>query len=410
MASQQLVDGTTKSKPAELAKDDGPQAHFEYFKQWADYVNDYALVKKARAGYDGVKHSCTLAESTFNRVESGVQNGLTNVAAPVYANYCYPATDKLVEYYTRGMDTTKAAVDKTVSVAVHTGALSLGIAIVTTQMGLIATTSATNVFLSSLIKTKCAGYSAIQGVQNAEKVVEQRFREAIEQTLQIAKVPHDKIVEHTNNFLDIANVVFDRLLGLHHVREPIDSTMADRIRFLSSRVTGGLLVQANNNVIDPLRSSLHEFVKQMNRNLILADYIKQRREWATEAAENLSASVTDLKCKIETEAKALGSKPEEVLVRSIRKTSALLNENFETLRKQGHELVGEGTSQTIESATHFIEQLDNNFSKAENLYQIRDEVIVEAKLKVSEMKKWTSSLLVRDLPNQQQPTVPSNSS
>lgn len=90
--------------------------------------------------------------------------------------------------------------------------------------------------------------------------------------------------------------------------------------------------------------------------------------------ENLSANVLELRNKIEKEAQQYAIAPEEMLVRSIRKTSALLNENFHTLKKQGVELVGEANAHHIDAATHFIEQLDNNFAKAENLYQIRDEV------------------------------------
>jgi hypothetical protein len=324
-----------------------------------------------------------------NPLANGTPNSMSSTKGGVQIVY-----DKLFEYYNYGLDTTRSAVDKTVSVATHTGALGLGLAIVSTQMGLIATTSATNVFLSSLIYTKNTGHAAIQGIQTAEALIEQRIRDTIEMTIQSAKIPAENICQHTHGFLDIANAVFDRLLGLPNVQEPVNSTIPERITFLAKRVSGGLVYQANNNVIDPVKAKLFEIAQQIQKQLMLVDYVKQKKEWANEKVENISTNVLELKQKIETEAKQYCIPPEEMLVRSIRKTSALLNENFETLRKQGNELGGEGTAHHIENATHFIEHLDKNFSKAENIYQIRDEVIIEAKQKVNEMAQWTASFIV----------------
>ena len=85
---------------SELIKN-GPEGHFETMKSWYEYANEFAVAKVARAGYETAKHSCSLAENTLNKVETGLQSGLTNVAAPAYANYLYPATDRLLQYYTK---------------------------------------------------------------------------------------------------------------------------------------------------------------------------------------------------------------------------------------------------------------------------------------------------------------------
>jgi hypothetical protein len=223
----------------------GPNAHFDYLKGWYDYVNEFRVVKTARAGYDMAKHNLPYAENTLNKVESGVQSTLTNVAVPVYANYCYPATDRIVQYYMKSLDSTKSAMDKTVNVASYTAALSIGLAVVATQMGVIVTTSAVNAFLTSLLYTKQAGTNALESASNARSNVENLIRSALEQTQQIAKVPKEKANEHANNFLDIANAVFDRLLGLPEASEPADAAISDRILFLTNRVTGSLLHRFN---------------------------------------------------------------------------------------------------------------------------------------------------------------------
>jgi hypothetical protein len=225
----------------------GPNAHFDYLKGWYDYVNEFRVVKTAKAGYDMAKHSTTLTENALNKVENGIQTGLTNVAAPVYANYCYPATDRIFQYYMKSLDTTKSAADKAVNVASYTAALSVGLAVVATQMGVIVTTSAVNAFLTSLLYTKQAGTNALESASHARTNVENIIRSALEQSQQIAKVPAEKANEHANSFLDIANAVFDRLLGLPEASEPADAAISDRIIFLSNRVTGSLLARFNTN-------------------------------------------------------------------------------------------------------------------------------------------------------------------
>uniref|UniRef100_A0AC34QE80 Uncharacterized protein n=1 Tax=Panagrolaimus sp. JU765 TaxID=591449 RepID=A0AC34QE80_9BILA len=372
----------------------GADAHFDYFKGWYDYLNEYAIVKKAKETYGTAKQSNPVFQDYLNMVENGVQTGLTDVAAPLYAQYCYPTTDKLVDIYSKGVDTTKVVADKTVAVAAHTGALSLGLAVVAAQMGLIATTSATNLFLSSLLYTKEVGNNAYQSVQSAEKVVESKIREAIEQTQQMAKIPVDKAAEHANTFLDIANAVFDKMLGLSDEKEPTDSTISDRIKFLTRRVSGGLVKRAHEDVIDPVKTKVHGMVEQMRDKLDLANVVKQRQQWVTEQAGNLSTNVLELKKKIELEAQQLRISPEEMLIRSIRKTSHVLNENFSRLREQGTQLVGDTATSKLDFATNYVQQLDTNFEKAENIYQIRDEVLVEAKQKITEIAQWTSSFLV----------------
>lgn len=156
--------------------------------------------------------------------------------------------------------------------AVHTSTLSLGLAIVTTQMGLIATTSATNMLLSSLIYTKQKGIMIAGGALAAEQAVEARIRDTIEYSLQMAKVPGDKIVEQTNSFLDIANAVFDKMLGLPEEKETPDSSVGDRIRFLSRRISTELYKRAHDDVIDPLSNQVHSIVDVMNQKLVLVSF------------------------------------------------------------------------------------------------------------------------------------------
>jgi hypothetical protein len=247
----------------------GPDAHFDYLKGWYNYVNEFRVVKTAKSTYEVAKHSTVLTENALNKVENGIQTGLTNIAVPVYANYCYPATDRLLQYYIKSLDTTKSAADKAVHVVSYTAALSIGLAVVATKMGITVTHTAVNAFLASLLYTKQAGTNALESASQSlsRENVENIIHTALEQSQKIAKVPQEKAEQHANAFLDNANTIFDKILELPAASEPVDAALKDRIAFLSTRVTDGLVNQANNNVIDPLRTKVHDLAQQMQNNL-----------------------------------------------------------------------------------------------------------------------------------------------
>lgn len=63
--------------------------------------------------------------------------------------------------------------------------------------------------------------------------------------------------------------------------------------------------------------------------------VKERRQWAFDKMDKLSASMHELRTKIEDEAGHYRVSPEEVLLRSIRTSSGKLNENLQKLREKG---------------------------------------------------------------------------
>ena len=254
---------TTSTVPA------GPNAHFDYLKGWYNYVNEFRVVKTAKSTYEVAKHATALTENALNKVENGIQTGLTNVAVPVYANYCYPTTDRMLQYYIKSLDTTKSVADKAVHLATYTAALSIGLAVVGAKMGVVVTQAALNAFLSSLLYTKQASTNALEYASHSRENAEKMIHSALEQSQKMAKVPAEKAEEYSNTFLDNANAVFDKILELPAATEPTDAAISDRIAFLSNRVTDGLVNQANNNVIDPVRTKIHDIAQQMQNNLNL---------------------------------------------------------------------------------------------------------------------------------------------
>lgn len=365
--------------------------HFAFFKSVCDRANEYYLVQKARGTYDATKHSWGLLERTLDKVEGRVQDA-AQYSAPLYENYVFPATDRLVGYYNRSMETSKTAVDKTKNTAVTAGTLGLGLALVATQMGLIAGTAATNLFLDGLIATKQAGEKVISKGYSAEQLAEQYIHNAIRVSKELVNQPKEKATEHANSFLDISNAVFERLLNLPPMNEDPESSLTQRVQHLAHRIGGALSVQANQNIVEPCHRQVNTVVEQLQKGLVLVDYVKKQQQWTFQQAGQLSNSVNELRHKVENEAKQAVKTPEEVLLRSIRHSSSKLNEYLLKLRVTAAEILTESVLKKLESTSAYVEQLDLNFVKAEDIYQVRDEVLEEAINKLQEIGQWTSSL------------------
>uniref|UniRef100_A0A915ENS0 Uncharacterized protein n=1 Tax=Ditylenchus dipsaci TaxID=166011 RepID=A0A915ENS0_9BILA len=336
--------------------------HFAFFKSLCEKANDYYLVQKARGTYDATKHSWGFLERTLDKVEGRVQDA-TQYTAPIYEHYLFPATDRLLGYYNRSLETSKCAVDKTKTTAFTAGTLGLGLALVATQMGLIAGTAATNLFLDGLIATKQAGGKVISKGISVEQTAEQYIQNAIRVSKELVNQPKEKATEHANTFLDISNAVFERLLNLEPANEDPESSLSQRIAHLARRIGGDLFWWTTS---------------------------RKQQQWTFQQAGQLSASVNELRTKVESEAKQALTTPEEALLRSIRHSSAKLNEHLLKLRVSAAEILHESVQKKLESASAYVEQLDLDFVKAENIYQVKDEVLEEAMSKLHEIAQWST--------------------
>uniref|UniRef100_A0A914CW78 Uncharacterized protein n=1 Tax=Acrobeloides nanus TaxID=290746 RepID=A0A914CW78_9BILA len=372
------------------------EAHIQYIRDAYDRLNEYTLVKKAKSGYDKTKHSFGLLEKTLNYIEGTAYSATNNIAIPAYENYGYPVTDRLLNLYSRGAENTKTAVDTTKNVAVTTGTVGLGLAIVSAQVGLNASIFGANLLLDTALFTKSVGGSAINSALDLEKTVEQRIYLVLERSQKYAQVPADKIAEHANSFLDIANAVFDRLIGLPAEYEDPNSTVGQRVSRLTKRVISGLSARAHNDVIDPASQKIRYFAGQLNQKLALADLVRQRRDWAFEKYGLVTSSVSDLRDKVENQAGQLNIRPEKMLLDSIRRTSTKLSENMEKFRNKSSKLLNGGAiSSQIEAATSYIQHLVSTFSEANDIYQIKDEVLDEAQHRLTEVAQLVSSPFLR---------------
>jgi hypothetical protein len=369
--------------------------HFSYFRDVYNRANDNFLVQKAKDSYGSVKHRYQFVENALNVVEDRVAEA-AQVAAPLYENYCFPTTDRLFSIYNKGVEGSKTAVAKTKSAASATGTVSVGLAVVATQVGLIAGVTATNLMLDGVIATKNAGGFVVGKGMALEKAVEQRLYETIESTQRLAKVPVDKLNEHANTVVDVANAVFERLLSLPTEVDQPEWTLSQRVVHLAQRIAGGLSTRAHSDVIDPLQRQIYPIVEQLNKSLTLVNAVQQHRQWAFDKVDQLSGSVLELRSTIEEEAGRCRVAPEETLLRYIQRTSGKLTENLKSLSEKSQEILSDTISTRLETAAEYFAQMDNIFANAESIYQVQNEAIEEAKQKLREIAAITSAFVVRN--------------
>jgi hypothetical protein len=367
--------------------------HFDFFKSICDRANEYYIVQKAKGTYAATKQNFGVVGRTLDRVEGRVYEA-AQMSAPIYEHYLFPATDRMLGYYNRSVETSKTAVDRTKTAAVTSGTLGLGLALVATQLGLIAGTAATNLFVDGLIATKNAGGAVVTKGVNMEKAIEAQVYSALHMAQELAKHPVEKATDGANLFLDVANNVFERLLSLPpSLDENPEASLRERVTHLAQRVASGLSTSANQNIVEPCQRQLNAIVEQLSKSLILVDYLKKKREWTFEKVDQISSSVLELRNKIENEAVQACTTPEVALVRSIRHSSGKLNEQLLKLRTNAPELLNGAMRNYLEGAVTYIEQLDLTFANAEDIYQVKDEVVAEAKQKLHEIAEWTGALI-----------------
>jgi len=237
-----------------------------------------------------------------------------------------------------GAENSKQALDMTKNAALTGGTMTLNLALVSAQLSLIASAAVASFVLDGVILTKNVGTAAVATGFAVEKAVEERIYSMIEKSRELAKVPVDKLNEHANGFLDIANAVVNNYLQLPEDEDPEkpDSTIGQRVTRLAHRIV-----------------------------------------WKTNANNG--------------ESRDYNAMPKEVLVRSVRHCSHVLNEYLQKLSNKSAEVLPDAASQRLAGAAEYVKKLDEQFENAKDIYEVKDEVFEEAKTKLNEISGWLNS-------------------
>ncbi|KAK0423986.1 hypothetical protein QR680_008447 [Steinernema hermaphroditum] len=366
-----------------------------YLKSVYDRVIDNEYVQMAKNHYLTTKNSCSIAQHTLGTAEY-VAVGAANRAFPLYTHYYVPAEAQITSFYSKSVEGTHLVMTKAKNAAVVTGTMSLGAAVVATQMTLALGLAGTNVLLDSVIATKKAGGNMVTSVVATEQAIQKRIFVMLENAQRIAMIPVEKASEHANSLLDVANGIVDRFLGAPAEVEVPNSSVKDRVVRLSKRIIGVISQRAQHDLVDPLQRQIFTTLDSLSKNIDLMEMVRQQQTWAVEKAEVISNTLAESRQWIENEARKLKVSPEEVLLRQIKKSSNSLSHRLAELKTKGTEIVGEDTASRIDTAVDYFQGLDATFAEANNIYQVRDDLITETRHRLSDLSAWTSSWLVRN--------------
>ncbi|TKR96840.1 hypothetical protein L596_010801 [Steinernema carpocapsae] len=321
--------------------------------------------------------------------------GVTNRVYPLYSHYYAPAEAQVTNFYNQSVNGTNDVVNKAKNAAVVTGTLSLGAFVVATQMSLALGLAGTNVLLDSVIATKRAGGQVVHSVVATEQALQRRILAALENAQRIAMIPLDKASEHANSLIDVANGIVDRFLGPPEEVDPQGASIKDRVVRLSKRIIGLISQRAQHDFVDPLQRQIFTTLDSLNKNVDLLEYVRAKQTWAVEKAEEISNSLAETRQWVQNEAKKFNVSPEEILLNQIKQSSSKLSVKLSEFKNKGTEIVGEDVASKIDSTVAFFQGLDANFAEANNIYQVRDDLINETKQRLHDIQEWTNAWMVR---------------
>uniref|UniRef100_A0A1I7T8D0 HBL/NHE enterotoxin family protein n=1 Tax=Caenorhabditis tropicalis TaxID=1561998 RepID=A0A1I7T8D0_9PELO len=372
-----------------------PTVDAQQAQSYYDQLLENAYVKTAINAYTKTKEFHPLINSTLNTAEenvSKVSNYATQKAYDSYNSYYVKPRDQAYEAVSYGTERAKTAVESGKNAAIVGGTFGIGAAVVLTQFSLALSAGGAALVLGQVEKGKRIGSNAISTIKEAELAIEHRIYSALHQAQRIAMVPVEKLSENTNALLDILDGAVQKGLGIE-VPPSINLSITQRVKNLATLIVQGVNTKAHDHVIDPINERARAYLEQLSQSFVLLDVIRQKKAWAVEKSQELSASVLDFKNRVETEAAQYKVRPEEMLMKHIQSSSESLTTQLKALKEQGQSVFGDGTK--IETTVDYLEKMRTNLQEAGDVYQVRDEVLNEARQRIAELTTWTTNLLVR---------------
>ncbi|CAA95854.1 Perilipin-1 homolog [Caenorhabditis elegans] len=363
-------------------------------QSYYDQVLGNAYVQTAINAYTKTKEFHPLLNSTLNSAEekvSTVGNYAAQKAYDGYNSYYVKPKNTAYEAVSYGTERAKTAVESGKQAAIVGGTFGIGAAVVLTQFSLALSAGGAALVLEQVDSAKKLGSSAISTIKEAELAVEHRIFSALHQAQRIAMVPVEKITENTNSLLDILDGAVQKGLNIE-VPPSVNLTIGQRVKNLASLIVQGVSNKAHDHVIDPINERARNYLEQLSQSFVLLDIVREKKTWVIEKSNELSTSVFDFKKTLEEEAQKYKVAPEEMLMKHIQSTSEQLSTQLQSLREKGQNVFGDGTK--IDSTIDYLENLKKNFTDAEDVYKVRDEVLNEGRQRIAELSTWTTSLLI----------------
>ncbi|EFO19927.1 hypothetical protein LOAG_08564 [Loa loa] len=364
--NKKKMDNQEKTRRKDYPNSDG-KVHM-VLDQFIQYLYSLVFVQQILNIYNRIKYSSKNLEKTFDRIEEGFK------VAYVHS----------LDLYNRYQQTSVNDQAKHVLETVFTFGLS--IIVIMIQLNLTVLIAIITMLFSAIFSGKETLEHAFQSTSNAQATARQMVTDLSEKVQQISRASTEKAEQQANRILDEANRVAHLTMGVSDESNDIERTPWNRFQDLSHRI----LENSKNRVGGLLwtKFDAQSIVECLSNSISLADMIRKNKSWAAGKVGELRTSLNELKVSLEMEGERLKKNPEEMLMHYLQQTSSILPERLRMLEETTGKVLSEQASRKLVTLISYIEQLNEKLMEADNVHELKDEVLKEAHDRLIDLLQW----------------------
>ncbi|KAK6107203.1 Mediator complex subunit 28 family protein [Brugia pahangi] len=345
----------------------GEKVHI-IFDQFIQYLYSLAIVQQILYIYNGVKYSSKNVEKTFDRVEEGFK------VAYIHS----------LDLYNRYRQTNMNDQAKHILETVLTFGLS--IIVIMIQLNLTILIAIITMLFNAILNGKEALEHASKTTSNAQATARQMVTDLSEKVQQISRASTEKAEEQANRILDGANRVAHLTMGISDESDDIEKTPWSRFQDLSHRI-----LENSKSRVEGLywtQFDAQSIVECLRNSISLADMVRKNKSWVAGKVGELWTSLDELKESLEMEGERLKKNPEEMLMRYLQRTSSILPERLRILEETTGKVLSEQATSKLVTLISYIEKLNEKLMEADNVHELKDEVLKEAHDRLVDLLQW----------------------
>ncbi|KAL3998720.1 Mediator complex subunit 28 family protein [Acanthocheilonema viteae] len=332
------------------------------------YLCSLVIVQWILDIYNGIKYSSKNLEKTLDKVEEGF------IVAYVH----------LLDLYNRYQQTNVNHQGKYLLESVLT--FGLGIIVIMIQLNLTLLVAIITMLFNALLSGKEAFEQASRSTSKAQATARQVVTDLSEKVRQISRVSTEKVEEQANRILDEANRIAHSTMGVSPESDDTEKTPWNRFQNLSHRI-----IESSKNCVGGLywmQFDAQSIVECLSTFISLADIVRKNKSWVAGKVGELRTSLDELKVSLEMEGQRLKKDPEEILMHYLQRTSSILAERLRMLEKTTGKFSSEQATNKLVTLISYIEKLSEKLVEADNVHELKDEVLKEAHDRLVDLLQW----------------------
>ncbi|VDK82308.1 unnamed protein product [Onchocerca ochengi] len=262
----------------------------------------------------------------------------------------------------------------------------LSIALILIQLNLTVLVAILTMLFNAILSGKEALDHACKSSSNAQAAARQMVTDLSGKVQEISQASAEKIEKQANRFLDEANRVAHSRMGISPESDDAEKRPWNRLQDLSHRI-----LENSMNRVEEIcwsRFDPRSIVECLTNSISLADMVRKNKSWIADKVGELRTSLDELKVSLEMEGERLKMNPEEMLMRYLQRTSSILPERLRMLEETTGKVLNEQAASKLITLISYIEKLNEKLMEADNVHELKDEVLKEAHDRLIDLLQW----------------------